>query len=75
MRNSTYDDPQDHGELALCQDERKVLKVSRVPLPAFDEAARAADFFKEEAEAAVLGMKTPQQAMDDLTARVEELIG
>ena len=37
--------------------------------------ARAADLFKEEAEAAVLGMKTPQQAMDDLVKRVQPLLG
>jgi multiple sugar transport system substrate-binding protein len=41
---------------------------------AFDNAQRAADFFKEEAEAAVLGMKTPQAAMDDLTRRVRPLL-
>ncbi len=75
VRNSTYDDPRIKAELPYSEDERKVLKVSRVPLPAFDNAARAADFFKEEAEAAVLGMKTPQQAMDDLTIRVQKLIG
>ncbi|MDF2810198.1 MAG: extracellular solute-binding protein [Microvirga sp.] len=75
VRNSTYDDPRIKAALPYAEDERKVLKVSRVPLPAFDNAARAADFFKEEAEAAVLGMKTPQQAMDDLTVRVQKLIG
>ena len=75
VRNSTYDDARIKAELPYADAERKVLAVSRVPLPAFDNAARAADFFKEEAEAAVLGMKTPQQAMDDLTARVQKLIG
>ena len=44
-------------------------------MPAFDQSQRAADFFKEEAEAAVLGMKTPQKAMDDLAARVRPLLG
>jgi multiple sugar transport system substrate-binding protein len=74
VRNDTYDDPRVIERLPYAQDERRVLAVARVPLPAFDEAARAADFFKEEAEAAVLGMKSPQQAMDDLTRRVEALI-
>ncbi|MFN8720236.1 MAG: ABC transporter substrate-binding protein [Rhodospirillales bacterium] len=71
VRNSTYDDARIRAELPYAEAERKVLAVSRVPLPAFDNAARAADFFKEEAEAAVLGMKTPQKAMEDLTARVQ----
>jgi multiple sugar transport system substrate-binding protein len=74
VRNSTYDDARIRAELPYAEAERKVLAVSRVPLPAFDNAARAADFFKEEAEAAVLGMKTPQKAMEDLTARVQRLL-
>ena len=51
-----------------------MLKVARVPLPAFDEAARAGDLFKEEAEAAVLGMKTPEEAMASLVKRVQPLL-
>lgn len=75
VRNSTYDDPRIIERLPYAQDERRVLNVARVPLPAFDEAARAADYFKEEAEAVVLGMKTPEQAMEDLVARVTPLLG
>jgi multiple sugar transport system substrate-binding protein len=75
VRNSAYDDPRMRDSLPYAEDERRVLRVARVPLPAFDEAARAADFFREEAEAAVLGMKPPQKAMDDLTARVRRLLG
>ena len=55
-------------------DERAVLKVARVPLPAFDEAARAGDIFKEEAEAAVLGMKTLEEAMAAVVQRVKPLL-
>lgn len=51
-----------------------MLKVARIPLPAFDEATRAGDIFKEEAEAAVLGMKTPEDAMKSLVARVNPLL-
>ncbi|GGA61723.1 ABC transporter substrate-binding protein [Pelagibacterium lentulum] len=75
VRNSTYDDPRVMENLPYSQAERQVLQVSRVPLPAFDEAARAADYFKEEAESVVLGLKEPQQAMDDLVARVRPLLG
>jgi multiple sugar transport system substrate-binding protein len=74
VRNSTYDDVRVRAQLPFAEDERKVLRVARVPMPAFDNAQRAADFFKEEAEAAVLGMKTPQAAMDDLTRRVRPLL-
>ncbi|TQF81288.1 extracellular solute-binding protein [Elioraea sp. Yellowstone] len=75
VRNSTYDDPRIRARVPFAEAERAVLKVARVPMPAFDQAARAADLFKEEAEAAVLGMKTPQQAMDDLVRRVRPLLG
>ena len=51
-----------------------MLKVARAPMPAFDNAQKAADIFKEEAEAAVLGQKTPQKAMDDLVAKVKPML-
>ncbi|HEX6977775.1 MAG TPA: extracellular solute-binding protein [Alphaproteobacteria bacterium] len=74
VRNSTYADPAFSSRVPYAEEERRVLKVSRVPLPAFDEAARAADYFKEEAEAAVLGMKTPEEAMISLCRRVAPLL-
>ncbi len=63
-----------HAVGVVLEEERKVLKVARVPMPAFDNAQKAADFFKEETEAAVLGMKPVQKAMDDLAARVKPLL-
>jgi multiple sugar transport system substrate-binding protein len=74
VRNSTYDIPSFANSLAYSKEERRVLKVARVPMPAFDGEQRAADIFKEEAEAAVLGMKSPQKAMDDVVARVTPLL-
>lgn len=75
VRASAYADPRVKQKLPYAENEKKVLLVARAPMPAFDNAQRAADFFKEEAEAAVLGMKTPQKAMDDLAARVKPLLG
>ncbi|WP_376088902.1 ABC transporter substrate-binding protein [Roseomonas sp. CCTCC AB2023176] len=74
VRPSTYDDPSFKASIPYAEEERRVLQVARVPLPAFDEAARAADLFKEEAEAAVLGMKTPEAAMASLVQRVTPLL-
>ncbi|WP_426959191.1 ABC transporter substrate-binding protein [Muricoccus radiodurans] len=74
VRASTYDDPGFQASVPYAAEERRVLQVARVPLPAFDEAARAGDLFKEEAEAAVLGMKTPEAAMASLVARVTPLL-
>ena len=75
VRASAYADARVKQRLPYAEDEKKVLLVARAPMPAFDNAQRAADFFKEEAEAAVLGMKTPQKAMDDLAVRVRPLLG
>ena len=74
VRNSTYDDERMRKLVAYAEEERRVLKVARVPLPAFDEAARAGDVFKEEAEAAVLGMKSPDEAMKSVVARVRPML-
>jgi multiple sugar transport system substrate-binding protein len=60
--------------VSYADEERRVLKVARVPLPAFDEAARAGDFFKEEVEAAVLGLKKVEEAMASLGQRVKPLL-
>ena len=75
VRESAYDDQRLRQALPYADDERRVLKVSRVAIPAFDNAAQAGDLLQEEVQAAVLGMKTPQQAMTDLTARTRRLIG
>ena len=66
--------PEFRATVPYADAERDVLKVARVPLPAFDEAARAGDIFKEEAEAAVLGMKTPEAAMAAVVQRVKPLL-
>jgi multiple sugar transport system substrate-binding protein len=75
VRASAYDDPRVRQRVPYADAERAVLRVARVPMPAFDGAAKAADFFKEEAEAAVLGMKSPERAMQDLATRVRPLLG
>jgi multiple sugar transport system substrate-binding protein len=74
VRNSTYENADLRKQITYADEERRVLQVARVPLPAFDEAARAGDLFKEEVEAAVLGLKTPADAMKSLGQRVKPLL-
>ena len=74
VRNSTYENADLRKQVTYADEERRVLQVARVPLPAFDEAARAGDLFKEEVEAAVLGLKTPADAMKSLGQRVKPLL-
>jgi multiple sugar transport system substrate-binding protein len=74
VRASTYDEPQMAEMLPYAADEKAVLLVGRVPLPPFDESAKAADIFVEEVQAAVLGMKPVEAAMADVKMRVEPLL-
>jgi multiple sugar transport system substrate-binding protein len=48
--------------------------VGRVPLPPFENAAKAADVFVENLQAAVLGMKPVAEAMQDVQKRVTPLL-
>jgi multiple sugar transport system substrate-binding protein len=75
VRQSAYDDPRIRAALPFAEAEREVLKVSRVAIPAFTNAAKAGDLLQEEVQAAVLGMKSPEQAMHDLVERTKPLIG
>ena len=74
VRASTYENPEFRAKVPYADAEKSVLKVARVPLPGFDESARAADLFRQYVHTAVLGHMTPQQAMDKLAAEVEELL-
>lgn len=74
-RVSTYADPALIAAMPYAADEAAALKASRIHLPAFDEQARAHDIFIEETQAAVLGIKPAQQAMDDAVKRVKPLLG
>jgi multiple sugar transport system substrate-binding protein len=74
VRASTYQDPRIVKQLPYAETEATELKYARIPLPAFDESARAADIFVEEMQAAVLGTKEPQEAMDEVVRRVQPLV-
>jgi multiple sugar transport system substrate-binding protein len=74
VRASTYDDPKIREMIPYAEEERAVLLVGRVPLPPFDQAARAADVFVEELQAAVLGMKPVEDALAAIDRRVRPLL-
>lgn len=74
MRSSLYADPDYLAAVPYAEAEHKALSVARVALPAFEGAPLAADFIREEYEAALLGFKEPQEAMDDLAARLQPLM-
>ncbi len=74
VRASTYDSPEMKEQLEYADSEKAVLLVGRVPLPPFDDAAKASDIFMEELQAAVLGMKPVEEAMQAVDDRVTPLL-
>jgi multiple sugar transport system substrate-binding protein len=74
VRASSYKDARFAGNVPYAAAEAATLKVARVPIPAFDNAARAGDIFVEELQAAVLGRKGVAMAMDDVARRVKPLL-
>ena len=53
---------------------QKALANARVPLPAFPNAARAQAMFLEEMQLAVLGRKTPKEAVAAIVERITPLM-
>lgn len=52
----------------------KALDVSYPQSPAFDELPKAMDIFREQVILAVVGKKSPQQAMDDAARMIKPLL-
>lgn len=73
-RASTYDDPAFAEAVGYADVAKQVLEVARIPLPAFDASAQAADIFLEEVHLAVLGMRDAAEAMQSASERIEPLL-
>lgn len=74
VRFSTYHDPSFAAAQPLAPIEAKALQNARVPLPAFPEAVRAQSILLEEVQLAVLGRKTPKEAVAAIEQRVRPLL-
>jgi multiple sugar transport system substrate-binding protein len=74
IRVSTYAEPAFAEANPVAAIEAAALARARIPFPAFPEANRAEAIFVEEVQSAVLGRKTPAQAIDDTIARVRPLL-
>jgi multiple sugar transport system substrate-binding protein len=74
VRRSAYSDARFTSMLSYSAAEAATLKVARIPLPAFDNSAKAGDIFVEELQAAVLGRKPVALAMQDVERRVKPLL-
>ena len=74
VRVSTYKDEGVRKLVPYADDEAAVLQNARSTVPGFENTQKAMDFFMEEIQQAMLGTKTPEQAMADLKKRVEPLL-
>jgi len=73
-RVSTYTEPDFAAAQPLAPVEAKALSRARVPLPAFPEAVRAQATFVEEVQLAVLGRKSPKEAVAAIAERVKPML-
>jgi multiple sugar transport system substrate-binding protein len=74
VRPSAYEDPRMSEKLSYAEAEQTVLAVARPPVPGWDNSAQAQDIFVEEVELALLGLKTPEEAMNSVQERVTPLL-
>lgn len=74
VRQADYADPRVAEYVPYAAAEAAALGNLEVTIPAFDKTAQAATLFIEEFQAAMLGIKTPEQAAADLQSRAEELV-
>ncbi|KKC37404.1 transcriptional antiterminator [Devosia epidermidihirudinis] len=73
-RVSTFLEPELTAKNALAEIESQVLANARGAFPPFAEAARAQQIFIEEVQLAVLGRKSPQDAVASMQARIQPLL-
>jgi multiple sugar transport system substrate-binding protein len=74
VRVSAYSAPEIVKEIPYAAMEAQALKVARVPLPACAKVAQVKDICVEEMQAAMLGMKTPEQAGKSMAQRLRPLM-
>lgn len=74
VRASAYRDAQVRERLPTAAVEAETLATARVPFPAHENIARADAIFIEETQAAVLGRKPVEQAVDDAVRRITPLM-
>jgi multiple sugar transport system substrate-binding protein len=74
VRPAAYDDARVTEKLRYAAVEAIGLSDASVAIPAFDGAVEATTIFTEEMQAALLGLKSPEQAAADLQSRTEALV-
>ncbi len=74
VRPSAYADPRIQAGIPYAALEATALAQARVPMPAFSRAAEAKDIFIEEMQASLVGLKSPEEAGQEMAARIRPLL-
>jgi len=74
VRVSTYADAEFAAASPVAAAEAKALATARGAFPPFPEAARAQQLFLEDVQLAVLGRKTPAEAVENMVKRITPLL-
>lgn len=69
-----YADARLQEKLPYTQAESEALKIAQVIPSSFDRSVEVAAVFREESQAAVLGLKSPEDAAASMQRRIERLV-
>jgi multiple sugar transport system substrate-binding protein len=71
---TAYSDARLQEKLPYTEAEAKALRIAQVIPSSFDRSIEAAAIFREESQAAVLGLKSAEDAAAAMQARIERLV-
>jgi multiple sugar transport system substrate-binding protein len=74
VRPKAYADERLKKTLPYTQEEARAINAALLIPSSFDASLQALTIFREESQAAVIGLKTPQDAANSMQKRIEPLV-
>ncbi len=74
MRPQSYQDERLKQRLPYTAEEAKAIGMALIVPSSFDASLQALTIFREESQAAVIGLKTPEAAAKSMQKRIEPLV-
>jgi multiple sugar transport system substrate-binding protein len=71
---NAYSDPRIQQKLPYSKAESQALQIAQVIPSSFDRSIEAAAIFREESQAAVLGLKSAEDAAGSMQSRISQLV-
>lgn len=73
-RLSVWESDEFASKIPYAKVAAQVLKIAQVPWPGFDNITKAQDIFGTEAHLAIMGLKSPQEAMYSAAEQIRSLL-